>query len=147
MQFDEGVCGFALRARRVREMPADDVERFAQRHALRIARVEITAMRAGSTNALEPIAPGANRVPSSLVQIATSSGRRVCAFYIVERFEHFETREHAKAAVELAARRLRVDMAAGDDGRERFGARAGRTDSRTHRSDTVQPSACARSIR
>ncbi|SAW63955.1 Uncharacterised protein [Klebsiella pneumoniae] len=43
---------------------------------------------AGSTKVLEPIAPGAKRLPSSLVQITTSTGRSVTTRASLSAFRH-----------------------------------------------------------
>jgi hypothetical protein len=67
----------------------------------------------------EPIIVGVKREPSSFVH-----DRRACTDAgIVQRADHFEASEHAVGAVELAARGLRVEMAADDD-RVRVGLRA-----------------------
>ena len=70
-------------------------------------------------NTPEPIITGTKREPSSLVQTATSIGASVCDAAVVQRAHHLEAGEHAVVAVELAAGGLGVDVAAGDDRRQR----------------------------
>jgi len=68
--------------------------------------------------------PGVKREPSSFVHATTSIGCRVampCSFSVADRLE---AREHAIDAVEAAAERLRVEMAAAHHGR-RIRLRAG----------------------
>ena len=55
---------------------------------------------------------GAKREPSSLVQLATIDRPAGLDLEVVERAHHLERAEHAEHAVELAARRLGVEMAA-----------------------------------
>ena len=84
---------------------------------------------------------GVKREPSSLVHTATSTGASVLMPMIVQGAHHLQPGQHPVVAVELAARGLRVDVAAGDDRRQCVVlARAGARRCCRHASTlTVQP--------
>ena len=84
---------------------------------------------------------GVKRAPSSLVQHTSSSGRLVAHAPLVERAQDLEAGQHADDAVVLAARDLRVEVAAHQHRRQMVVAcrAGGRRCCRPGRPSTVQP--------
>ncbi len=63
--------------------------------------------------------PGAKRLPSSFIQATTMRSRAGVSPRSASDDDRFERRQHARGAVELAAGRLAVEMAAEQNGRRR----------------------------
>ena len=112
------------------------VERFA--HAMPSASrfSRICSNSKTPANTPEPIIVGTKREPSSLVQHATSSGARGARAGVVQRAHDLQPGHDAVGAVELAAVRLRVEVAAHHDRRRGCLAPGA---AREHVADRVDP--------